>query len=237
MTRLPPARRYGKPRQTWRTAWLATAAVLLPFVAGPAAAVLLTLAAPPAAAQIAPEKRNPDQPIDITADRLEVQQDKQIAIFSGHVDAVQGDIRLRSDKLTVHYRQKETPKDTVAGKKPPAPAASGDLSNGAITLIEADGHVFVNSPAETATGDHGVYQVDDRTITLTGPDVVLTRGQNVLHGQRATMNLDTGRSVLDSPKGGGRVRGLFVPEKKNAAGSDKTKPTPAAPGKQGPATQ
>ena len=41
-------------------------------------------------------------PIEIAADALEVQQEKQIAVFSGNVDAQQGNIKLRADRLWVH---------------------------------------------------------------------------------------------------------------------------------------
>ena len=43
-------------------------------------------------------------PIEITADSLEVRQEEQIAVFRGNVDAVQGDLNLRADELTVYYR-------------------------------------------------------------------------------------------------------------------------------------
>ena len=50
---------------------------------------------------------NSKAPIEINADALEVQQDKNIAVFSGHVVAIQDNIRLKSDKMTVYYRSPE----------------------------------------------------------------------------------------------------------------------------------
>ena len=47
---------------------------------------------------------DPDHPIEITADSLEVTQDENIAIFRGNVDALRGEMRLHADELTVHYR-------------------------------------------------------------------------------------------------------------------------------------
>ncbi|MGG2362149.1 LptA/OstA family protein, partial [Salmonella enterica] len=47
-----------------------------------------------------------DQPIDISSNALEVQQARQVAIFTGQVEAIQGDLRLKADTLKVHYRQK-----------------------------------------------------------------------------------------------------------------------------------
>ena len=162
--------------------------------------LLLVLAASgrPSVAQSLPGAgHDADQPIEINADSLEVQQDKQIAVFRGNVDAIQGAIRLKADELKVYYR---------------TGGSSADL-NGAIVRIDALGRVFISSPSETAQGDAGVYDVAGKQITLTG-SVVLTRGQNVIRGQRLVMNMETGLSLVEGGGPGGRVRGLFVPSEK-----------------------
>ncbi len=148
-----------------------------------------------------------NQPIEITSDSLEVIQPQQIAIFKGNVDAVQGDIRLRADTLKVHYRQRQAGQPAATGA-----AVSPQTS---IHRIDAVGRVFISSPEETARGDVGVYDVEKRTIVLEG-DVVLTRGENVLRGNRATMDLAGGRSIM-VPTAGERVHGLFVPNRAPAA--------------------
>jgi lipopolysaccharide export system protein LptA len=159
------------------------------------------LAAAPAGAQGTSDLLDSDQPIEINADSLEVQQEKQLAIFRGNVDATQGRIKLRADELQVHYR------DAQGGK---SGAGGGEGLSGSITRIDAVGNVFIWSPTETAQGDTGTYDVTEKQITLTG-DVVLTRGENVLRGKRLVMNTATGVSKVDA--GGGRVKGLFVPPK------------------------
>lgn len=131
-------------------------------------------------------------PIEIAADSMEVEQERQVATFKGNVEAKQGDLRLRADVLVVHYADRD------------------DGDGKTITLIEADGNVFVSSPDETAQGRHGVYDVSQRTIALDGP-VVLTRGDNVIRGDRLELELETGLSrVLGGADG--RVKGVFVPE-------------------------
>ena len=164
---------------------------------------VLWLASPqmPHAADNRPQiQHDTDQPIEINADSLEVEQDQQVATFRGNVDAVQGEIRLRADELKVHYRN-----------------GGGDTAGaaGAIVRIDAVGNVFVSSPTETAQGNTGVYDIDNREITLTG-QVVLTRGENVLRGERLVLNMATGRSRIESggQGGGERVRGIFVPTQK-----------------------
>jgi lipopolysaccharide export system protein LptA len=134
-------------------------------------------------------------PIEIAADSMEVEQERQVATFKGSVDAVQGDLRLRADVLVVHYQDK------------------ADGGGQSISLIEADGNVFVSSPDETAQGTHGVYDVNARTIALDGP-VTLTRGDNVIKGDRLELELETGVSrVIGGSQG--RVKGVFVPEQQS----------------------
>ena len=48
-----------------------------------------------------------DEPIEISSDRLVLEQNQQLATFTGNVDAVQGDTTLRSDVLRVFYLSDE----------------------------------------------------------------------------------------------------------------------------------
>ncbi|MBL4741174.1 MAG: lipopolysaccharide transport periplasmic protein LptA [Sneathiella sp.] len=146
-----------------------------------------------------------DKPIEILADSLEVQQDKQIAIFEGNVQVIQGDIRLKSSKLRVYYADKSATKSSKGTDQPPS-----------IRKIEATGNVFLSSPRETAKGDTGTYDVVNKRIHLVG-NVVLTQGQNVLKGQSMVLDLVSGKSRIEGTGAGntkGRVRGIFVPQKK-----------------------
>ena len=170
-----------------------------------ALSLLIALLPLVAAAQAPPAmKANRDQPIEINADSLEVQQEKQVAIFTGNVDATQGDMKLKADQLKVFYRQ-----GGKAGEPARPQAAAGASPAGAITRIEAVGRVFVSSPTQTAQGDQGVYDVERNTITLTSR-VVITQDKNVVRGDRLVMNLTTGQARMD---GQSRVKGLFVPNK------------------------
>lgn len=191
-----------------------------------AAALLMAAAiftALPATAQIGlGARQNSNEPIDISSDTLEVQQDKQLAIFRGKVDVIQGDTRLRSDELFVHYRDRNaqgaTPAGSGAQRAParPAPqvmAAGPDASS--ITKIEAKGNVFVSTPKERAQGDFGIYDVDKKTVTLTG-NVLLTSDDSTLRCARAVMYQDSGRSTCD-PLPGQRVRGVIMPNNSNNA--------------------
>ncbi|MCI5050496.1 MAG: lipopolysaccharide transport periplasmic protein LptA [Rickettsiales bacterium] len=140
------------------------------------------------------------QPIEISADTLEVFQNEQKAVFTGNVVANQGNITMQAARMMVFYNNNGQGQGTVKG----------------ISRINADGGVFFKSPRETAKGSQAVYEVDKQLISMAG-DVVLTRDKNVLKGTYLTYNLSTGRSMLGSGNklggstSGGRVKGLFVP--------------------------
>lgn len=170
---------------------------------------------------------NSDKPIEIASDTLEVQQDKQLAIFRGKVDVVQGDTRLRSDELFVHYKERQ--QDGAA--KPAPTSASGGPDASSISKIEAKDNVFVSTPQERAQGDFGVYDVERKTITLTG-NVLLTNDRGTVRCAKAIMYQDSGRSICE-PLPGGRVRGVFLPNNENgSAAPSPNQPAPATPGGQ-----
>ena len=145
---------------------------------------------------------NSNAPVDVTADRIEVQDRADRAIFVGNVHATQAELTLDTDRLTVAY------------------SSNGQQGNGGVQIrrLDAAGGVVVHSPSETAKGDFGIYDLDRKLITVIG-NVRLTRGDNVVNGQRLVINLDSGRAVIDGgPPGvnssGGRVSGHFtVPQK------------------------
>lgn len=184
----------------------------------------IPLAAPLVAAALASQafaqsfEHDTGQPIEITADSLEVIQAERLATFEGNVDAVQGDVVLSADRLKVFYRGS-------------GDAADGG-SSGTIRRIEALGNVVVTSPRETAAGDAGTYDVAASQITLEG-GVVLTREENVIRGDRLELDLTTGvsRVVASTTASEGappeqRVRAVFTPSddgKPEAGGETKEK--------------
>lgn len=179
-----------------------------------ALAFLLALAsAAPAAAQQGGFLGQMGQPIDTTApieiaaDALEVRQADQVAVFSGHVDATQGDMRLQASELQVHY-------------------SSGSGTGGEISRIDASGNVHVSSATETARGDRAVYNVLQEQVTMEG-NVVLTQGTNVIQGDRLTIDLASGHSrieggasVVTEENGSGRVRGVFTIPRDTEGGTE-----------------
>jgi len=152
---------------------------------------------------------NSNAPVDVTADRIEVQDRADRALFVGNVHATQAELTLDTQRLTVAYSNK------------PGASAPGSGSSGVqIHRLDAAGGVVVHSPSETAKGDFGIYDLDRKLITIIG-NVRLTQGQNIVDGARLVINLDSGRAVIDGgPPGvnssGGRVTGHFTVPQKNS---------------------
>jgi lipopolysaccharide export system protein LptA len=143
-------------------------------------------------------------PIDVTSDRIEVQDRVDRAIFVGNVHAVQGDMTMDAARMTVAYAR-----------------GAGPNSDPQIQRIDASGGVTVVSPSERAKGSFGIYDLNRRIITLIG-GVSLLRGGNTVNGARLVIDLNSGRSTVDgsavggaaSAAKGGRVTGRFtVPQK------------------------
>jgi len=160
---------------------------------------------------------DPDAPIEIEADTLEVEQNSETATFIGRVVAVQGPLRLTSDRLVVTYARDAEDTTNAGGTN-----TGGNEEGGAnIKRIRATGNVHVMSEDDqSADGEWAIYEVANSVITM-GDAVVLRQGENVIRGKRLTIDLNTGQarvdggvSATDGENGGsGRVRGLFqVPQ-------------------------
>ncbi|MGI4976746.1 MAG: LptA/OstA family protein, partial [Janthinobacterium lividum] len=104
-------------------------------------------------------------------------------------------------------------------------------SSGKLQRVDGFGHVRVQTPTEVVTGDKGVYVPDTGIARIVG-SVHITRGENVLNGAAAIVNMHTGLATL-SQNPGARVEGLIVPSGPGAGpGAPGGKPAakPARPG-------
>jgi len=152
--------------------------------------------------------QNRDQPVKIQAASLEVREKDKVATFTGDVHVLNGDTELRCKALTVFYDE-----DNSSGRNMKA-AEPGPGGERQIKRIEAKGGVTVTQKDQNAAGDAAIFNMRENTVTLTG-NVVVTKGQDILRGQRLVVDLTNGVSKMDQ----GRVEGLFQagprnPEKK-----------------------
>jgi len=174
---------------------------------------LALLAAVPAIAQI---RHNSQAPVDMSADHIELQDKNHRALISGDVALKQGEMTLRAARVTVTY--------------------TGQVLSGSpqVSRFDAAGGVTVTRPNQTARSQYAVYDLNKRVITMLGA-VTLTQGGNTVSGGRLTINLDTGRAVIDGSSvtggagpsgapggvtsGNGRVTGRFSVPDRGAAPS------------------
>ena len=155
----------------------------------------MVLASPPAHAQLG----NDRGPIEITADRFELDDVKHEAIYYGNVDVIQGQSRIRANEVIVSYWSKESQQQLGA-------AATGSI--GALKEIRANGEVYYITPAEKVKADRGVYVAAKERITLSG-NVLVTNAEGVIAGAHLVIDIPKGRYNMDGGGVGGRVTSVF----------------------------
>jgi lipopolysaccharide export system protein LptA len=145
---------------------------------------------------------------------METSQEEGAVLFSGNVQAVQGNLTINADEMTVVYSRNTGPSDTgVTG-----PGA--DLA-GKISRISAAGNVKIVQGNHVAVGDAMNFNADDRIVTLTG-NAKAWQDQNMVSGERIMLYLDEGKSVVErSTRDGERVKAFIYPsgrEQKETSG-------------------
>ncbi|MTI00002.1 lipopolysaccharide transport periplasmic protein LptA [Roseibium sp. RKSG952] len=136
---------------------------------------------------------NDKEPISIEAKELQVQDKSSTATFEGDVVVTQGDARLQTQRLKVFYDGK----------------ADGAVQQ-RISKLEAFGKVRISAKDQTATGDDASFDMNKQIMVMTGKEVVLSQGPNVVVGNKLTVNLKTGKADLQAPSSG-RVKVLIQP--------------------------
>lgn len=136
-----------------------------------------------------------DAPIEINADQGEFLQNEGRVVYTGNVQAIQGESRITTNKLTAFCRQ--------------GPASSGEApACEAIDRLVAEGNIFYTAPDVKIKGDRAQYDYPTDTITITG-DVILSRGADgVVRGKQVVYQVAEGRTVITA--GNDRVVSLFT---------------------------
>lgn len=137
-------------------------------------------------------------PIRIEADRMVSQEQTNSVLFTGHVDARQGDLVIRTDEMTVLYAKDKTGK-----------SRSG---SGKVRKLLCKGNVEITKGDWLGTGKRMEYLAAERKIILSG-GAKAWQGKNMVAGKTITYYLDEGRSVVEQNKQtGGRVEAVIHPE-------------------------
>ena len=153
------------------------------------ASIAVSLVAAPLAAQ---QRHDSSAPIDFGADHIELQDKANRAVLVGNVAVKQADMTLNAARMTVNYTGQ------VVGGKPQ------------VSRLDASGGVTVRRPAQTARSQYAIYDLNRRVVTMLGA-VTLTQNGNTVNGGRLTMNMDTGRAVIDGSSVAGGSKGSGVP--------------------------
>lgn len=145
-------------------------------------------------------KLSGNEPIQIESDKLEVREAENVAVFTGNVSVVQGATLLKAGKMTVYYARD---------------GGSATTGSANIDRLEVDGKVYLKSETQVATGDSGTFDMKTEILVLSGKEVVLSEGTNVLVGCKLTADMKTGQAQVDGcgngSDGSGRVKMLLQP--------------------------
>ena len=120
-------------------------------------------------------RTDPNAPVEITADRLEADQARGTAVFSGGVVVHQGPLTLAAPRVEVIY------------------ASDG---SGGMDRVLASGGVTMTSGTDAAEAAEAAYDVSAGVVVMTG-NVLLTQGPTTLAGQKFTADLSDGTGVME----------------------------------------
>jgi lipopolysaccharide export system protein LptA len=195
-----------RERINMREVFAATAMIIAVTLCGLDATAQTALTPPPKKPEAAVPKKdqgpqnalqgfsqNRDQPVKIQAASLEIREKDKRATFTGDVHLVNGDTEMRCKSLVVFYDDDAKAQNMKAAD----PGPNGEQQ---IKRIEAKGGVTVTQKDQNAVGETATFNMRENTVTLIG-NVIVTRGGDVLRGQRLVVDLTSGVSKMD----GGRV--------------------------------
>ena len=124
------------------------------------------------------------QPVEVTADSLNVNQEDGTAIFTGNVLVGQGGMRLAAPSVLVVYLK--------------------DRSG--IKRLQATGGVTLVSGEDAAEAEKADYNIETGLIEMQG-DVLLVQGPSVLSGDQMFVDTRSGTARMS-----GRVKTILQPE-------------------------
>lgn len=171
----------------------------------------------------------PGQPVDVASNRLDIDDIKKTATYTGGVVASQAGATMTAPEMVVSYQGSVAPADKDNAKNKAQTASASEASGTQVKLIVAKDSVVLKQPnGETATSDQATFntlshiavlegnviltQGDDRRAVGDRVDydetaqtmtltgpVVVTQGANVLKGRRLVYNRGTQKMQLSSP--------------------------------------
>ncbi len=171
---------------------------------------------------------NSKDPIRIDANKLEVFDKEQKAIYSGDVVAVRGTTTTRASVMTIFYDNKKTGDQGKSGAGAVRNGSGGATpsQDGALKRIEFKGPVSVVNGTQTATANEMIYDALAKKVFLKG-NAVVADGVNIQRGENMVYDTETSIAVVTNPTPGGRVQGIFTPGSQDEKPAAKKKERPA----------
>ena len=123
-------------------------------------------------------------PIEITADKMEWNRDKDIAIAIGNAKAIQGNRMIFANKIVANIAKK---------------------NSGEIDTLHAIGNVKFIRDAEEANGKEAIYDLKKETIVIKG-NVSLKKDGNIMVGEKLLIDFQSGISQIEGAKNKGKVK-------------------------------
>jgi len=167
------------------------------FLIAAGAFLLSAFAAAPAHAQLSES----GGPVSYSANNLEYFDSERRLVLVGNVDIVQGEARLRADRITMYFSSSS---GASGGGAPQQGLGSGDIER-----MVAEGEVFYIRPSQDARGDRAEYNVAQDSVTFSGNVIVMSE-DNVIRGNTLVLQIGSRRTTIRE-SAGQRVRGVFVP--------------------------
>ena len=137
----------------------------------------------------------PQPPVRISSDAAEYFNKDGLVVFTGNVVVVQADSTLTAERIEVSF-EKTAPAEGQPAEGIGAPANAQRIS----TIVAQQKVSFRQVDPETkkeryATGDKAVYDVDQRTVTMSG-NPRLWEGKNVIVGDGMIFYLEDKKVIV-----------------------------------------
>jgi len=166
---------------------------------------VLTLLFPAACGAAAGEgtAQGEEDPLVVRSETLEIDNKKQMVIFSGNVEAGKKDFSIRCRDLHLFYLEEGT-------------EGAGEMENARVERVEAMGDVWITrSDGGEARSEKAVYYQKENTVILTGNPVV-KQSEDFVEGSRITLFMGDKRSLVEGSKDK-RIRAVIYPTKRTSA--------------------
>ncbi len=159
--------------------------------------------------------------LTITSDRMELDDQKQVAIFAGDVLAKEKRLQLTAEKMTVNYRKSNNDTRDTPPKK---------SRQGGVEKIRAEGDVVLLQGESKGTAQEMIYLVEQQTLELLGKtgNASILHGNDRLEGRRIFLTIGEDHTISKISVQGGkerRVSARFTP----TATEDNKQPPPHLP--------